>query len=254
MSVNTISMIIFICIFCSSIFGLLVQRMLPDSHLSDQSKDALKSSRGVVVGVTALTLGLLISAAKTSFDLKNDSLRLQSAKTVTLIRMLNDYGPETYGVKLVIRKSIEEQIDRMEKVYNQGVNIDDVLKSTKINSLRQVLSTLSPKNKSQEFIKSSALNLANEIEELRWRIYEELSSHLQLPIFYILVFWLMCIFFSLGIVAPANYSIITGLALSSLSMTGAIYLMLELDRPYSGWITVSNEPLKVALKAIDNDD
>jgi hypothetical protein len=61
----------------------------------------------------------------------------------------------------------------------------------------------------------------------------------------------MCIFFSLGIVAPLNYSVIAGFFLSSLSMTGAIFLMLELDRPYHGLITISSQPLKIALKVLN---
>jgi hypothetical protein len=48
-----------------------------------------------------------------------------------------------------------------------------------------------------------------------------------------------------------NYSIISGFVLSSLSMTGAIYLMLELDMPYNGLITVSIEPLTIALKVLN---
>lgn len=250
MSVVSMSIIVFCLIFGSSIVGIFVQKLLPDSHLSDQSKDILKASRGVVIGVAALTLGLLISAAKTSFDSKTDSLRLQSAKIITLSRILNDFGPEAEGVRIGVRNYIEDQIERVEKVFNQGVSADDVLKSARIVSLRSIISGLNPRTKGQDFLKSSALTLSNEIEELRWRVYEELGSHLQIPIFLVLVFWLMCIFFSLGIVAPWNYSIIVGFVLSSLSMTGAIYLMLDLDRPYKGMITVSSEPLKVALKIL----
>ena len=251
MSVVAISCITFILIFSSSIIGLLVQRILPDSHLSDKSLDTLKASRGVVIFVAALTLGLLISAAKTSFDSKTDSIRLQSAKLVSLGRILNDFGPSAEDMRIPLRRYIEDQIDRMEKVFNKGASFDDVLKSVRIVSLRSIFSGLRPSNKEQEFLKSSALNLANETEELRWRVYEELGSHLQLPVFCVLIFWLMCIFFSLGIAAPMNYSIISGFVLSSLSMTGAIYLMLELDMPYNGLITVSIEPLKIALKVLN---
>ncbi len=251
MNVTTISIITFLLIFGSCVLGLIVQRILPDHHLSDQSKEILKASRGVIIGVAALTLGLLISAAKTSFDTKTDSIRLQSAKIITISRILTDYGPEADSVKLAIRTYVTEQIKRVENFFVQGVSIDDILKSSRIASLRPIISELKPKSPHQEFLKSSALHTANEIEELRWRNYEELGSHLQFPIFIVLVFWLMCIFFSLGIVAPLNYSVIAGFFLSALSMTGAIFLMLELDRPYHGLITISSQPLKIALKVLN---
>jgi hypothetical protein len=57
----------------------------------------------------------------------------------------------------------------------------------------------------------------------------------------------MTIFFSLGLVAPFNASVIAALATAALSMTGAILLTLELDQPYGGLIQLSTQPLKMAL-------
>ena len=251
MSVITTSFVATIFIFSSSVLGLIIQKFVPKEHLSDQSKDTLKASRGVIIGVAALTLGLLISASKTSYDSKTDEIRLQAAKIVTLNRILNDYGPEASRVRTSVHTYIEEQISHVDRIFSFGASIDEVLKSSKIISLRSIISTLSPKTPDQQFLKTSALGLSNEIEELRWRVYEELGSHLQWPMFYVLVFWLMCIFFSLGIVAPYNFSVVSGLFLAALSMGGAIYLLLELDRPYQGLITISSEPLRVALKVLD---
>jgi hypothetical protein len=58
----------------------------------------------------------------------------------------------------------------------------------------------------------------------------------------------MTIFFSLGLIAPFNISVIVALSTAALSMTGAILLTLELDQPYGGFIQISTAPLKMALQ------
>jgi hypothetical protein len=64
----------------------------------------------------------------------------------------------------------------------------------------------------------------------------------------VLVFWLMTIFFSLGLIAPFNSLVISSLFTASISMTGAILLTLEMDQPYGGFVQMSTEPLKLALQ------
>jgi hypothetical protein len=66
-----------------------------------------------------------------------------------------------------------------------------------------------------------------------------------------MVFWLMCVFFSLGLISPFNANALSGLFLASLSMAAAIFLMLQLGRPYQGLIKISTEPSRTALLASD---
>lgn len=251
MSILGISLTSLVLIFGSSLLGILIQKFLPEEHLSDRSKEILKASRSVIIGVAALTLGLLIATAKTSFDSKMESIRLQSAKLISLGRILNEYGQDALPIRSIVRDSITAQIDRVERIFKGGAKPLEVFKNIKIISFRPMISDLNPKTNGQEFLKASALSLSNELEELRWRVYGEMDSHIQLPLLFIMVFWLMCVFFSLGLISPFNANVLSGLFLASLSMAAAIFLMLELDRPYQGMITISTEPLRTALMALD---
>ena len=93
-----------------------------------------------------------------------------------------------------------------------------------------------------------ALSLGNDIAISRWKIYENSSASVSPLFIAILVFWLMGIFFSLGLIAPFNTLVLTALFMAALSMTGAILLTLELDQPYGGLIQFSTDPLKIALE------
>ena len=48
--------------------GAAIRRLLPDNHLSPDSKDAVKLAMSLVATMTALILGLLVSSAKESFE------------------------------------------------------------------------------------------------------------------------------------------------------------------------------------------
>ncbi len=60
-----ISLAVLVTVFCSALLGMLVSRILPQHHLTDQTKSVVTGSMGVVGTLTALVLGLLIAAAGT---------------------------------------------------------------------------------------------------------------------------------------------------------------------------------------------
>jgi membrane-bound ClpP family serine protease len=61
------------------------------------------------------------------------------------------------------------------------------------------------------------------------------------------VLWLVIIFLSFSVLAPPNATAALALFASALSVAGAIFLILEMDRPFTGVIQVSSEPLATAL-------
>jgi hypothetical protein len=63
----------------------------------------------------------------------------------------------------------------------------------------------------------------------------------------VLVFWLTAIFISFGLFAPRNATVTAALFVSGLSVSGAIFLILEMYAPFSGWIKISSAPLHFAL-------
>jgi membrane-bound ClpP family serine protease len=52
---------------------------------------------------------------------------------------------------------------------------------------------------------------------------------------------------SFGLFAPRKWTVGISLFLSALSVSGAIFLILELYSPYGGVIRVSSAPLRAAL-------
>jgi hypothetical protein len=63
----------------------------------------------------------------------------------------------------------------------------------------------------------------------------------------IVALWLVVIFVGFSVIAPRNATAIMALMLSALAVSGAIFLILELDEPFGGFIGISSEPMLNAL-------
>ena len=126
MSVNTklciISLIALFLIFMSAVAGILIQTALPEHHLSENSKNIIKASRSVVVGLAALTLGLLIATAKGSFDTKGTELKTIAAKTIVLNRLLLNFGDKSKESRDALKIVSESGIKVIEEINKNGVD------------------------------------------------------------------------------------------------------------------------------------
>jgi hypothetical protein len=250
MSPSEISFIALLCIFGSSILGMAVSARLPEHLLSDESQTIIKAARSVVVGLAALTLGLLIATAKGSFDAKETELKEAAAKMIALDHLLAKHGPASEKARGSLRQIAVNGIAVIDRFSRHGIDTR-VKGGSESDELLDDIMNLPEQNASQTWIKNASLSLANDIAVSRWKVYQRTSSTVSPLFLVILIFWLMTIFFSLGLIAPCNVSVLSALFTAALSMTGAILLTLELDQPYGGLIQISTEPLKMALRQLN---
>jgi nitric oxide reductase large subunit len=73
------------------------------------------------------------------------------------------------------------------------------------------------------------------------------GSSIPMAVLAVLIFWLAIIFVSFGLFAPPNLTVLAVLFVCVLSVSGAIFLILELDRPFEGLIRIPGAPLRDAL-------
>src|SRR4051812_41205532 len=113
MSSMTISWIVFACVFGGALLGMVLRAVLPERHLSPESKDLVKVGTGLIATMAALVLGLLVASAKSSFDTQRSELAQVSANIILLDRILAHYGPETKEVRELLRRAAVGAIDRL---------------------------------------------------------------------------------------------------------------------------------------------
>jgi len=83
---------------------------------------------------------------------------------------------------------------------------------------------------------------------MRWLLYEQEESSVSVPMLIIVISWLAIIFVSVGLFAPPNPTVVIALMLAVFFVSGAIFLILELDQPFDGVIQISSAPMRNALQ------
>jgi hypothetical protein len=96
-------------------------------------------------------------------------------------------------------------------------------------------------------LKGEAESIAIQTSQTRWLMFEQRAVPVPAILLCVLVFWLTALFVSFGLFAKPNATLITGLLVSALAVSAAIFLIVEMYRPYSGLIEVSNQPIRAAI-------
>lgn len=246
MSPASISSVAFTIVFGGALFGTALRAAIPQHHLVGDSKDAVKLGMALIATMAALVLGLLIASAKSSYDTQNAELTDMSSKIVLLDRILAHYGFESKDAREQLRTAVVHTLERMESKDRAGL-FQSEPSSPAAEALYDKIQALSPKNDMQQSIRSQALAIAVDLGQVRWLMYEQRVSSVSMPLLVVLIFWLTIIFVSFGLFAPPNAIVIASFFVSALSVSGAIFLILEMYTPYVGMIQLSSAPLRAAL-------
>jgi hypothetical protein len=107
------ALIVFACLIAAVLLGRTLHGLLPEGHLSTESKDAVKLAMGLVATMSALVLGLLVSSAKGAYDTERSEVIQMASKISFLDRVLGAYGPEAAGVRAQFRDAAEEGMRRL---------------------------------------------------------------------------------------------------------------------------------------------
>jgi hypothetical protein len=241
--------IVFGCLVGSVLIGITIRGVLPETHLSTESKDAVKVAMGLVATMTALVLGLLVSSAKGSYDTQRTEVIQMAAKISFLDRVLIAYGPEAAGVRAQLRGMVEQAIQKMwpGALRHPADRNPDIQGG---NLVYAALQRLSPQTDAQAALKSHATAQAVDLAQVRSLLAAQSVPSVSQAILIIVVSWLVVIFIGFSLIAPRNATAILALMFSALAVSGAIFLILELDQPFGGFIGISSEPMVNALHQI----
>src|SRR5437764_14983947 len=99
----TIGLSSFAAIFGGALIGLFVRRRLPGHHLGSETQSVVTVAVAVIGTLSALVLGLMISAANNSFSKRSDEVRELSLQVIRVEPNLRRYGPEPDAARAKLR-------------------------------------------------------------------------------------------------------------------------------------------------------
>jgi hypothetical protein len=241
--------IAFVCVFGGALLGLFLRTRLPEGHLGAQTHDVVKLGVALIATMAALVLGLLIASAKSNYDTRSNQLLQVSANIILLDRVLALYGPETAEARARLQRSVTAVMAQFWPAAGMLPKPID-RKTSSIEMVYDSIQQLSPRNDAQRLSQTQALTVALDLGRTRVLLFQQLGSTIPVPFLVVLVFWLFIIFGSFGLFAPKNGTVIAAFFVCALSVSGAIFLILELDRSFEGLIQISGAPLRDALAQI----
>jgi Skp family chaperone for outer membrane proteins len=256
MSSIIIGLIAFVCVFGGALLGLFLHNILPDHHLRDDSKDAVKTGVAMIATLAALVLGLLISSSKDSLDSMNTAFTQSGAKIIMLDRVLDFYGPEAKEVREQLRNVVQSNIERIwhkdktKKIKMQTSKMQTSDRPKGMELILDRLRALTPQNESQRSLQTQALQIGNDLMQSHWLVVEQAQIPLSATFLVILIFWLTILFISSGLFSPWNSTVIIVLLVCAMSVSSAIFLIEDMSRPFDGTMKVSNAPLVKALERL----
>jgi hypothetical protein len=249
MSALTVSGIIFVLTLGGILLGTLLRRTLPRDHLNEHAKDAVRLGVGLIAAIAALVLGLLISAAKSSFETQSAQVKQITANLILLDSILAQYGSEVLPIREHMRKAVGPFADRLwheKEVVTTGPFEKHPVEELVYSELQK----LAPNNDVQRSLQWRAAKISNDLAQARFMLFAESESRIPTPFLAILAFWLVIVFASYSLFSPLNVTLFTCLSLFAFSAASAIFLILELGRPFTGLMMLSSAPLRNALGAI----
>ena len=246
-----IAFIIFAFMLGGILLGSTLRVILPDDHTQADSKDILMASAGMMATLIALIIGLLVTSAKGTYDVTTLRITQVGAKIITLDYYLSRYGPEAKEVRELLPQAIASGIERIwPNESKHGADLAKMENETEMADVYNKIRELSPKNDSQKYLQTRALQLMDDIMQLRWMVIEQSQTNLPRVFLVVLTFWLTVLFAQFSLLAPRNRTAMSALFICAISMSGAIFLILELNQPLEGAIKMSSTPLHKSLLLI----
>ena len=240
--------IAFACIVASAVGGALLRPRLPEHHVTGESKDVIKLSIALVATMSALVLALLFASTRTSFERSSSLVSRLTADIAELDRVLKHYGPEADPVRTALRAEIQPMIDSIwrEEVVARGVKLDE--SKAPEEQVLYMLQDLQPANSKQRALHARAIQISADLQQTQIALFAQPTDSISNTFLIVLIVWLMFIFGTFSMSAPANPTMFAVIAICILSASAAFYLILELGLPFGGLMQLSNEPLRNALK------
>ena len=247
----------------ASQLGLWLQTRLHERHFTRDSVESVRLVATILATFTAIVLGLLLTATKSSFDANAQALRTFSAQLIELDARLREYGTEAQPIRGMLRRYVAAAIADTwpsetpppgsypqrqpgPPATIENPELTDLLTQIDVSAMR-----LNPTGLFQERVASLIHNTMDATLRTRWRLIESASSTIDWPFLIVLMLWLAVIFLVFALTSPRHAVLQVVIALSAISLASVMYVILELDTPFSGTMMVSSAPLRDALAHID---
>jgi hypothetical protein len=232
------------CLLLASLGSLALSRRLPAHRADDETLHVVRSVANIFVVLTSLVLGLLINSAKSTLDSVDRNIHAFATDLILLDRWLQHYGPDGDEAR--------QRLLAYAKYAGQSLRdyqgpASDREGERLLDTVDAGIKALQPQDAERRAVLQSVRQQFLKLSELRWLIVGNTRGTIPGALVALVVASLMLVFASYAWRAPANLVVVSSLVVATLLLTAAIVLILDMDRPFTGPVRVSADPVLRAV-------
>ena len=236
-----VPVVTFLCLIGAAFAGAALNIRLPTRHVAEDTVEVVRLAVNNAVLLTSVVIALILGSAKTTLETNTRNDHALATEIIVLDRSLRTLGPEADAA----RRSLVEYLEvvlRKPGGYEADPDAEAALDKAGLG-LRAIRVT----DPQKLAVWNDAREIYRQVVRDRWITIDAAGGTIPAPLTVTLIAWLTLIFAGAGFRAPRNPVATTTLVASALMLSSALYLILEMDRPASGLIQISNAPFERAL-------
>jgi len=240
----TIAVLVFMGVAGTGLVGQALR--LKEHHTNDAARGVVSFTQTALVSLASLVLGLLVAGAKDHHRSQSEQVKELSTTLVTLNRLLEEYGPEAAAARVALRHAAEGARQRIWDEPEHGALLHSE------TPVYTAIANLAPATQQQTFLQREALVQVLQLVRIASNMATTdggLGSRSVLLM--IVVTWYVFLFFANGLFARPNPIAIMAMLVGAAAVASAVLMVLELDRPFGGMLSVSDASMRTAIKLMD---
>ncbi len=250
---------VFLLLWASAALGLYIQPHLRAAHRARETVEVVQLITGMLVTFAALVLGLLTASAKDTYDHADRARGEYAIHLGRLDQCLRDYGPDAGPARHLIWSYTAAVIASTwpSEPPPTGVSFPNTSHMPRVGpsaTLEELLNEagleidrLNPPDPFHTKVANQCLVDFGMVLSTRVAVIEDARQAVSAPFYWVLVFWLMIVFGSLGLSAPHNRLVVILFAIGSLSLSSVMFVIFDLSQPYNGVFAISSDTMRAAL-------
>jgi hypothetical protein len=253
--------VVLVLVLASSAVGLFLQTALRERHRGRETTDAVRIVISILVTFTALVLSLVTSSVKSSYDQFDSRLRGYASDVTQLDQRMREYGDAADPIRAALRTYVaaaiadtwreEPRPAGVYPIFTDPPSYERQPLGTLLLELDIAIRRLGPADDFHGKLADILASRMTEILQQRWLLVVTPQDTISSPLLILMTSWLVMIFGVFGLISPRNLVVYATILMCALSLSSAVYLILDLDKPLDGVIRVSSAPMRDALRHID---
>jgi hypothetical protein len=243
-----IGLLAFCFIFGAAMIGLAVGGKLPENYRTEPTQKTVQSVMTVIGLLSALVLGLLIASTKANYDTRSAEVEQFAANVTLLDREMMHFGREAKDWRDLLRGFTARKIAlTWPKGGASGPVMHDAQTVQMLDDVQERLRAWTPNTEAEREGRTNALRLTVELQRTSRLLAVQQSSQAPTPFLVVVIFWVGMLFLSYAIFAPRNATVVAAIVVAAISVSVAVNLIFDMDRPFSGFIRVAPTAMQQAL-------